>query len=53
MPSEVKSWVFGHTHYSTDFKEGGIRLVSNQRGYALPWKNIDSKFDAGKVIRVP
>lgn len=32
----VKMWVFGHTHYSTQFVRNGIRLVSNQRGYVLP-----------------
>lgn len=34
----VRVWVFGHTHYTTEFKEKGIRVVSNQRGYVLPWK---------------
>lgn len=32
----VKVWVYGHTHYSTDFKKRGIRIVSNQRGYVFP-----------------
>lgn len=32
----VRVWVFGHTHYSTDFTCNGIRLVANQRGYVLP-----------------
>lgn len=31
--SQVQCWVFGHTHYTTSFTKGGIRLVSNQRGY--------------------
>ncbi|KAE8143410.1 Metallo-dependent phosphatase-like protein [Aspergillus pseudotamarii] len=50
----VRTWVFGHTHYTTDFREGGIRVVSNQRGYVLPWSKMDGKdgFDVGKVIRV-
>jgi hypothetical protein len=34
--SAVDCWVFGHTHYSTDFWVGGTRLVSNQRGYIAP-----------------
>jgi predicted phosphodiesterase len=49
----VKVWVFGRTHYTTDFKEGGIRVVSNQQGYVLPWsKSVDTKnkFDVRKVI---
>lgn len=32
----VKTWIFGHTHYSTDFVLSGVRLVANQRGYVLP-----------------
>ncbi|OAA61260.1 Ser/Thr protein phosphatase [Niveomyces insectorum RCEF 264] len=32
----VTVWVFGHTHYSTDFSRNGIRVVANQRGYVLP-----------------
>ncbi|KAL7921195.1 putative calcineurin-like phosphoesterase [Trichoderma austrokoningii] len=34
--NDVRVWVFGHTHYTTDFICNGIRLVSNQRGYVLP-----------------
>ncbi|KZT53609.1 hypothetical protein CALCODRAFT_519956 [Calocera cornea HHB12733] len=26
-------WGFGHTHYSCDLNIGGVRLVSNQKGY--------------------
>lgn len=32
----VKIWVFGHTHYTTDLRRNGIRVVANQRGYVLP-----------------
>ena len=32
----VRAWIFGHTHYSTDFVRKGIRVVANQRGYVLP-----------------
>ena len=55
IPPGVKVWVFGHTHYTTDFKEGQVRVVSNQRGYVLPWSNSKNKqdgFDVRKVIRV-
>ncbi|OGM50008.1 hypothetical protein ABOM_001264 [Aspergillus bombycis] len=51
----VKVWVFGHTHYTTDFREGEVRVVSNQRGYVLPWnnsRNAQDGFDVKKVIRV-
>ncbi|PYI00411.1 calcineurin-like phosphoesterase [Aspergillus sclerotiicarbonarius CBS 121057] len=51
----VKVWIFGHTHYTTDFKEKGVRVVSNQRGYVLPWNNAktEDRFDVKKVIHVP
>ncbi|KAB8211200.1 calcineurin-like phosphoesterase [Aspergillus parasiticus] len=50
----VGTWVFGHTHYTTDFREGGTRVVSNQRGYVLPWSERDGEggFDVGKVVYV-
>ncbi|KAB8221441.1 Metallo-dependent phosphatase-like protein [Aspergillus novoparasiticus] len=49
----VGTWVFGHTHYTTDFWEGGTRVVSNQRGYVLPWSEMDEGgFDVGKVVYV-
>ncbi|KGO68290.1 hypothetical protein PITC_066570 [Penicillium italicum] len=48
--NNVNTWVFGHTHYSTEFKERGIRVVSNQRGYVLPWANEAKGFDAKKAI---
>lgn len=30
----VRTWAFGHTHWSCDFVKGGVRVVSNQRGRA-------------------
>ncbi|KAF3771013.1 hypothetical protein M406DRAFT_232888, partial [Cryphonectria parasitica EP155] len=32
----VKAWVFGHTHYTTDFFWNSVQVVANQRGYVLP-----------------
>lgn len=29
----LHTWVSGHTHWSTDQKMGGVRIVSNQYGY--------------------
>ncbi|CAI7612132.1 unnamed protein product [Penicillium bialowiezense] len=52
-PSGIKAWVFGHTHYTNDFKSHGIRLLANQRGYVLPGSNSNGKkngFDVGKAI---
>jgi predicted phosphodiesterase len=58
--SNVKLWVFGHTHFTTEFKKDGIRIVSNQRGYVLPGsvqrkkneKNKKRLFDVRKVVYV-
>lgn len=33
--AEVQCWIYGHTHFSTEFKRRGVQLVSNQRGYML------------------
>ena len=33
--TEVQWWVFGHTHFTSEFKKGQVRLVSKQRGYVL------------------
>jgi len=58
----VKTWVYGHTHYSTEMKKVGIMVVSNQRGYVLPGPERQKpegygrgnwrKFDSGFVVRV-
>ena len=29
----VLTWISGHTHWSYDFIENGVRLISNQIGY--------------------
>ncbi|KAL5338009.1 Metallo-dependent phosphatase-like protein [Aspergillus crustosus] len=53
--SGVKTWVFGHTHYTAEFRSRGIRVVANQRGYVLPWtdsKGSKDGFDLGKVIHI-
>ncbi len=33
--ADAQCWVFGHTHFSTEFKRRRMQLVSNQRGYVL------------------
>jgi Icc-related predicted phosphoesterase len=53
--NDVKVWIFGHTHYTTDFRKEGVRVVSNQRGYVLPWVDstaIKDGFDVRKVIHL-
>ncbi|TGO70582.1 hypothetical protein BELL_0702g00050 [Botrytis elliptica] len=44
---DVKVWVFGHTHFTTDFEKDGIRVLSNQRGYVPPGneRKKDEKFE--------
>ncbi|PSN60067.1 ser/Thr protein phosphatase-like protein superfamily [Corynespora cassiicola Philippines] len=58
----VKSWVFGHTHYTTEFEKDGINVVSNQRGYVIREsggdyvgieKNQVHSFDPKKVLVMP
>ncbi|ESZ96456.1 Ser/Thr protein phosphatase superfamily protein [Sclerotinia borealis F-4128] len=46
---DVKVWVFGHTHFTTDFEKNGTRVLSNQRGYILPG-SIENKDDKYKDI---
>ncbi|PNS16344.1 hypothetical protein CAC42_6451 [Sphaceloma murrayae] len=61
----VQTWVFGHTHYSTDFRYRGIRVLANQRGYvfgkhqeveeaqiARKGEKSPHSFDAAKVIEM-
>jgi hypothetical protein len=51
----VKVWVFGHAHCTTDFRDRGVRIVSNQRGYVLPWSDsadVKNGFDVRKVIHM-
>lgn len=40
--------MFSHTYYTAEFRERGIRVVSNQRGYALPWSK-ETEFDARSI----
>ncbi|KAF4633520.1 hypothetical protein G7Y89_g4603 [Cudoniella acicularis] len=54
----VKMWIFGHTHFTTEFEKCGIRVVSNQRGYVLPGtvevknkeKDAKKRFDVRKIV---
>ncbi|KIW85312.1 hypothetical protein Z517_00702 [Fonsecaea pedrosoi CBS 271.37] len=33
--SRVDWWIFGHTHFTNQWRQHGVHLVSNQRGYVL------------------
>jgi len=55
----VKVWVFGHTHFTTQFERSGIKVLSNQRGYVLPGSsqgNVErdkrNAFDIKRVVRI-
>ena len=39
----VSAWVYGHTHYTTEFRCAGIRLVANQRGYVFPPRPVEDE----------
>ena len=45
----VDLWVWGHTHEAVDTVVGGVRLVSNPRGYE---QGADTGFDPWKVIEL-
>ncbi|KAG4032151.1 hypothetical protein MFRU_007g00640 [Monilinia fructicola] len=49
----VKVWVFGHTHFTTDFERNGIRILSNQRGYVLPGGREEKNEKDAKVAFDP
>jgi predicted phosphodiesterase len=59
---DVHTWVFGHTHYTTEFEKRGVKVVSNQRGYVLPGssgpksengvKDRRKKFDVRRVVQI-
>lgn len=65
---KVKTWVFGHTHYTTELFSNGVHLVANQRGYVFPGSKPNtaqdpskwswtrrperSKFDPEKVVKL-
>lgn len=59
--AQVKYWVFGHTHWTTQFKVKGVQVVSNQRGYVFPGNNIrlqmetqapNHTFDANRTVQL-
>ena len=56
----VKVWVFGHTHFTTEFKKCGIKVLSNQRGYVPPGrmepksneKNKKKVYDVRRAVHI-
>jgi len=48
--SRVPLWIHGHTHHNVDYKIGGTRVYSNQRGYP---NGLARGFDPGRIIEIP
>ena len=49
-PKDITAWIYGHTHYNTEFIEHGIFCTSNQRGYAS--YGLADGFDPDKMIDI-
>ena len=47
--SGVPLWIYGHTHYNTDFKIGSTRVLTNQRGYP---EQLCEGFNPGLVVEI-
>ncbi len=50
--NNIKCWISGHTHYSYDFTENNIRLLSNQTGYRTEMLNHESKFNDNTLYEI-
>jgi predicted phosphohydrolase len=46
-------WIFGHTHFSCDFKVGKTRLVANQCGYSDQFRKGITHYSTQHVISIP
>ncbi len=53
--NKINVWTFGHTHFTHDFVEEGVRFVCNPRGYGGErWKNSQRhilQIDTGELSR--
>ena len=49
LASKIDVWFHGHTHTCANYRIGGTRVISNQRGYP---GECPSEFDAGLIITV-
>lgn len=46
----VRGWIYGHTHYSTEFQVNGIPVVTNQAGYP---RERGRHFDPAAMLELP
>lgn len=42
-------WIFGHTHYTTEFEIGDCKVMSNCKGYG---RETDDKFTPNRIIEI-
>jgi predicted phosphodiesterase len=50
--SNVKAWLYGHTHQSTEFDLNGTRVIANCVGYQTNSYNEDAGFDPNLIIEI-
>ena len=50
--NNILCWISGHTHYSYDFTENNIRLLSNQFGYRNELLSGESLFNSDNVYEI-
>jgi len=50
--NNILCWISGHTHYSYDFVENNVRLLSNQLGYRDELLNKESNFNPNTLYEI-
>jgi len=51
--SDVKIWMYGHTHHSTDFVLGDTRVIANCHGFKSRWSISEgSGYDPDLIIEI-
>jgi len=51
--SDVKLWIYGHTHHSTDFDLADTRIISNCHGFKSRWSISEgSGYDPDLIVEI-
>ncbi len=50
--SHIAGWICGHTHWSYDLVDSGIRFISNQMGYKEECVSGESNFECDKIYTI-
>lgn len=50
--SNVVGWICGHTHWSFDLMDGGVRFISNQLGYKEEFAKGETGFISSKTYDI-